>query len=100
MTLPKLIEPGVTARVPLVTVPLPLRETFTLGSEPLDVSVSATLSVPDVLGENVTDKFALAPAARLYGRLNPLTLNPLPPTVAAEIVKLDPPVFHTASACV
>ena len=64
VTLPKLIEPGVTASVPLVVVPLPLRETFTLGSDAFEASVRVAFSVPDVLGEKVTDRFALAPAAR------------------------------------
>lgn len=65
VTLPKLIDPGVTASVPVVVVPLPLSETFMIGSDPFEVSVSVALSVPDVIGENVTDKFALTPAAKL-----------------------------------
>ena len=65
VTLPKLIDPGVTASVPLVVVPLPLSEMLTVGSDPFEVSVRVALSVPEVVGEKVTDKFALAPAARL-----------------------------------
>jgi len=65
VTLPKLIEPGVTESVPLVVVPLPFKETFMLGSDPFELKVSVALSGPDVVGEKVTDRFALAPAARL-----------------------------------
>lgn len=100
VTLPKLIEPGVTASVPFVVVPMPLRETFTLGSDPFEASVRVALSVPDVLGEKVTDRFALAPAARLEGKLNPRSVKSLPPMVAPESVRLDPPVFVTVSVCV
>jgi len=65
VTPPKLIDPGVTASVPVVVVPPPLSETFSVGSDPFEVSVSVVLLVPDVIGEKVTDRFALAPAARL-----------------------------------
>lgn len=64
-TLPKLIDAGVTASVPVVVVPLPPSETFTVGSDPFEVNVRVALSGPEVSGEKVTDKFALAPAAKL-----------------------------------
>jgi hypothetical protein len=66
VTLPKLIEPGVTPRVPLVTeVPLPVRETATEGLEALEVRFKVALSVPAVVGVNETDRFMLLPAANV-----------------------------------
>lgn len=100
VTLPKLMEPGVTPSVPLAVVPLPVRETVTEGSDALEVSVSAAVLVPEVAGEKVTERFALAPEDKLYGRDNPLTLYPLPATFVAEIVRLAVPVFETVRDCV
>lgn len=102
VTLPKIIDPGVTPRVPLVVVvfPVPVRDAVTDGSDALDVSASVAVFVPGVVGAKVTDRLALAPAARTYGNVNPLTVKPLPFKVAPEIVTLEPPEFETANACV
>jgi len=43
VTFPKFIEAGVTARVPLEALPVPVRDTFTVGSEASEVSVSVAL---------------------------------------------------------
>lgn len=63
--MPKLIDPGVTPRVPVVVVvlPEPMRDAVTDGSDALDVSASVAVSVPDVVGAKVTDILALVPAA-------------------------------------
>ena len=72
--LPKLIAAGATPRVPLLTVaPLPVSATATDGLEALEAILRVALIVPDVVGVNATDKFALAPAAKLYGHAIPLT---------------------------
>jgi hypothetical protein len=65
VALPKLMDPGVTANVPLKLVPLPARAIATVGSEAFEVSESIALVVPAVAGEKVTAKLALVPAARV-----------------------------------
>lgn len=73
VTLPKLIEPGVTPSVPLVTeVPLPVKVTATEGSEASEARVKVALSVPGVVGVNATERFTLLPAANVYGNVKPL----------------------------
>ena len=101
VTLPKLIEPGVTPSVPLVTdVPLPVRATATEGSEASEATYKVALTVPDVAGVNDTDKFALLPAAKVYGKFIPLARYPTPLTVAPEMLRLLPPVLETVSVFV
>jgi hypothetical protein len=65
VTLPKLIETGVTPTVPLEVVAVPDRDTETDESDAVELIESVAVSVPVVLGVNVTDKLALAPAARV-----------------------------------
>jgi hypothetical protein len=65
VTLPKLMDPGVTPRVPLEVVPLPVRETLTDGSEALELRESVALYVPVAEGTKVTDRLALPPAGRM-----------------------------------
>ena len=62
VTLPKLIDPGLTPKVPVAVVPLPLRDTHTDGLEALELKESVTLSVPVADGEKVTDRLTLPPA--------------------------------------
>ena len=64
VTLPKLIEPGVTPMVPLAVVPLPVRETDTDESAAFDAMTRLALFVPELIGENVSERLALAPAAK------------------------------------
>lgn len=65
VTLPKLSEPGLTEIVPTVVLPVPERETYTFGFDALEARVRVALAAPDVVGANVTDKFAFAPALRV-----------------------------------
>jgi hypothetical protein len=51
--------------------------------------------LPAVVGPNVTVKLFVCEAASVNGNARPLTLNPVPLTVALEIVKLEPPVFFS-----
>ena len=97
---PKLIDPGVTPSVPVEVVAVPERETATLGSDAFELRVRVALSVPAAVGANFTDKFALLPAPKTYGKDNPLTLKLVLLTAAAEMVRLDPPEFERVSACV
>jgi len=65
VTVPKLKDPGVTTRLPLELVPLPVRETPIDGSDALELRESVALSVPVVEGAKVTDRLALPPAGRV-----------------------------------
>ena len=100
MTLPKLIDPGVTPSVPLELVPLPVKDTPTDGSDALEASESVALDVPAIVGEKITERFTLAPGAKSYGKFNPLTAYPVPLTVAPEMVSVDAPVFETVTGFV
>ena len=71
VTLPKFIALGATLSVPLELVPLPVNDTDSEGSEALEASVSIALLAPVVVGAKATDKPALAPAAKVYGNVNP-----------------------------
>jgi len=92
------MEPGVILSVPLVVVAVPLRETVTAGSDAFDAMARLAALVPELVGANVTARFVLVPAAREYGSGSPLIVKPLPVTLAAEIVRFDPPVFEMVSA--
>ena len=59
--------------------------------EPLDVMVTLPLAEPATVGLNNTVNEVLWPAFNVRGNDNPLRLNPVPLTEAAEIVRLEPP---------
>jgi hypothetical protein len=62
--LPKLMDPGVTLSVPFDgLVAVPLKETVTDGSDAFELITRFAESVPELVGENATEKFALVPAA-------------------------------------
>jgi hypothetical protein len=65
LTLPKLMDPGVTPSVPLELAPVPDRATVTEGSDAFELRERVPLAVPTTVGEKTTDKVALLPAARL-----------------------------------
>jgi hypothetical protein len=64
VTLPKLMEPGVTPSVPLVVVAVPLSETATDGLAAFEVIARLAVFVPELVGENVTVRSVLEPAAK------------------------------------
>ena len=97
VTLPKLMEPGVTPSVPLVELAEPLSAIAMDGSDAFEFIARLPVSVPALVGEKFIVMFALEPAAKEYGRDNPLTLKPVPVTVAAEIVRLWAPVLERVS---
>src|SRR5713101_1707517 len=68
-----------------------------LGFVPLEVMLTLPLAAPLVVGEKSTVKEVLWPAFNVKGKVSPLKLNPLPLAVAAEIVRLDPPVLVSVS---
>ena len=65
VTMPKLMDPGVTPSVPLEVVALPVRDTATEGSEAFERRVTVAVSVPAAVGAKVTDRLAPPPAARV-----------------------------------
>ncbi len=65
VTLPKLREPGLTEIVPTTALPVPERETFTVGLDALEARVRVALAEPEVVGANVTDMLALTPGLRV-----------------------------------
>ena len=68
-----------------------------LGLPPFEVMLTLPLAAPLAVGVKTTLKEVLCPAVRVNGKDSPLRLNPLPDAAAAEIVKLDPPVFVSVS---
>jgi hypothetical protein len=88
-TLPKLRLVAVTVSDPGVT-PVPESGTAKVGFDALLVMDRFPLADPPVVGVNVTLKVALWPAAKVAGKLSPLTLYGAA-VVAALTVTLEPP---------
>jgi len=87
---------GFADKVPCET-PVPESGMLRVESDPLEVMVTLPLAAPMAVGENNNVKEVLWPAPNVKGRLKPLTLNPLPLALAAEIVKLVPPELVSVS---
>lgn len=64
VTLPKLMELGVTPNVPLVELAEPLSATATDGSDAFEFIARLPVSVPAMVGEKVTVRFTLEPATK------------------------------------
>ena len=79
---------------------MPERATEIEGSDAFEVSERFALAAPAAVGVKVTDKPAVAPAVKAYGKVKPLTVNPAPDTAADEILRVDAPVFDTVRTCV
>ena len=94
---PKLIDAGERLIVEVEVVAVPDNVTATEGSEALELIVRVAASVPATVGANITERVALAPDASVYGKVNPLTLKPVPLTLSEEIVRPEPPVLETVS---
>lgn len=95
-TLPNASVVGFAVSVPGVT-PVPERGMFRLGLLPLDVMLTFPLAPPLALGAKRTVNDVVPPEAKVKGNVSPLKLKPVPFAVAAEIVRLDPPVFVSVS---
>ena len=94
-TVPKLKLDGLSASVPAVT-PDPLSGILRVGFEASLLMARLPLTDPFVCGANCTLKLFDCPAARLKGRLIPLTLYPLPLAAAWLIFTVVPPEFVSA----
>ena len=68
--------------------------------EALLVIETLPFALPLDCGAKVVLNVALCPAARVKGKLSPVTLKPDPVAVACEIVRLDPPELVKVSDCV
>jgi len=68
-----------------------------LGFEPLAVMLRLPLAAPLAVGEKSAVKDVLWPAVNVKGKDKPLKLNPVPLAVAAEIVRVVPPVLVSVS---
>ncbi len=81
---------------PCVT-PVPESGMLRLGLEALEVMLRLPLAAPLVVGEKSMVNEVLWPAVSVNGKDKPLKLNPVPLAVAAEIVRLVPPVLVSVS---
>jgi hypothetical protein len=70
---------------------------FKFGFEPVEVMLTLPLAAPFVVGDKSTVNEVLWPAVNVKGKDKPLKLNPAPLAVAAEMVRLEPPVLVSAS---
>ena len=65
--------------------------------DPFDTTDRLPLAAPALVGVKVAVNVTLWPAVSVTGTVSPLKLNPVPLAVAAEIVRLDPPVLVRVS---
>ena len=78
-------------------MPVPLSATVTVELEALEVTVIAPVAFVAEDGANIVVKVTLAPGLSTNGKFSPLTLKPVPVTVACEIVTLAAPVLVSES---
>jgi hypothetical protein len=95
-TLPKAKLVGLGVKAPCAT-PVPVRGMLKLELEPLDVMLTLPLTEPLAVGLKSTVKEVLWPAANVKGKVRPLKVKPAPLALAAEIVRLVPPVLVSVS---
>src|SRR5664279_616222 len=91
-TLPNANALGFGESVPWVT-PFPVSGIIKLGLPPFDVTLTLPEAAPPALGLKLTVNDVLCPAFNVIGNASPLRLNPVPLALAAEIVRLEPPVL-------
>jgi len=93
-TFPKLMLEGLAVSLPGVT-PAPDRGMLLVDT--LVTSAMFPLELPVDAGLNVTVNVALCEGASVIGKERPLTVKPLPVTVAWAIVRFDPPTLLSVS---
>jgi hypothetical protein len=89
-TLPKLKLPGETLNCPAV-VPEPANAMVKFEFEASETTEMPPLADPAEVGAKATPKVKLCPGDRAIGKLSPVTLNPLPVTLACVTLTLEPP---------
>ena len=96
-TFPKLRLVGLGVICPCVT-PVPESATSSVGSTAFESMTTVPVLEPAAAGAKTTLNDVVCPAGRVSGRVSPLKLNPVPLTVALEIVTLEPPVLVSVTA--
>jgi hypothetical protein len=76
-TLPKLSDVGFAPSVPCES-PVPVSGIFSVGLEPLEITLTLPLDPVEDAGVKVTVKVALWPAVKVSGVVIPARLYPLP----------------------
>jgi len=87
---------GLAVRVPCV-IPVPERGMLRFVFDAVEVMLTLPLAPPPVVGLNTTENEMLCPAVKVTGKVSPLKLYPVPLALAAEMVRLDPPVLVSVS---
>jgi len=77
VTLPKASLVGLSESAPGVT-PVPDKGISRDGFEAVEVTVTVPLTLPALVGANLTDSEAVCPADNVTGVVMPLTVNPVP----------------------
>jgi hypothetical protein len=95
-TLPKFTLAGDTLSVPGL-LPVPDSAMLKFGTDPLALNAKFPLAAVLDWGVNVMLNVRLCPPFKVVGTLRPLVANPVPVTVALEMVMLDPPEFEITS---
>src|SRR5713226_1107113 len=72
-------------------------EMVSVGSEASDTTEIDPVALPPEVGANTVPKVKLCPALKVRGRLSPVTLKPVPETLAWVTVTLVPPVLVRVS---
>ena len=55
------------------------------------------VALPPEVGVKMAPKVKLCPGIRVNGKVSPVTLNPVPVTLACVTVRLEPPEFVSVS---
>ncbi len=99
LTFPKLTLPGLTPSKRLVVTPVPLSgiDKGELGASL--VSLTEPLTEPAEVGANTMFNVAFFPLLMVAGTERPSMLNPVPDTLACEIVRLAVPAFLRLIVC-
>jgi len=77
VTLPKFRLVGLDPAVPTAT-PVPASGTESVEFEPVEVTVTVPLALPEAAGTNLTVKVVLCPEVSVTGVVIPVELNPVP----------------------
>ncbi len=100
ISLPKFRLVANSEMVRVALAPVPLNAIVYVGFvAALLLIVTLPVTLPEVGGPNATVKLDVFPAANVSGNDIPLSLNPVPLTVALEIVTLVLPVFFNCTVC-
>src|SRR5713101_5763229 len=96
VTLPKFNVAGLTDNWP-ETVVVPAMEMVSVGFAASEITEIDPVALPPEVGANTVPKVKLCPALKVRGRLSPVTLKPVPETLAWVTVTLVPPVLVRVS---